>query len=77
MSELMSDSLDLMVMGMGTVFVFLALLVLATMAMSQLILRMPGTNEHESSQAAAKRANNNDLSEIAAVAAAVSLVHKR
>ncbi|MFT4674806.1 MAG: oxaloacetate decarboxylase gamma subunit [Reinekea sp.] len=76
MSELMRDSLDLMVMGMGTVFVFLALLVLATTAMSQIIMRMPGTNELESAQTAAKRTNNNDLTEVAAVAAAVSMVHK-
>ncbi|MDB9894582.1 OadG family protein [Reinekea forsetii] len=76
MSELMRDSLDLMVMGMGTVFVFLALLVLATIAMSQIIMRMPGTNELESAQTAAKRTNNNDLTEVAAVAAAVSMVHK-
>jgi sodium pump decarboxylase gamma subunit len=65
-----------MVMGMGTVFVFLALLVLATTAMSQIIMRMPGTNELESAQTAAKRTNNNDLTEVAAVAAAVSMVHK-
>jgi sodium pump decarboxylase gamma subunit len=66
-----------MVMGMGTVFVFLALLVLATMLMSQILLRMPEANELDSSQIAAKRANNNDLTEVAAVAAAVSLMHKR
>ncbi|WP_320825312.1 OadG family protein [Reinekea sp.] len=77
MSELMWDGLDLMVMGMGTVFVFLALLVLATMLMSQILLRMPEANELDSSQIAAKRANNNDLTEVAAVAAAVSLMHKR
>ena len=76
MSELMRDSLDLKVMGMGTVFVFLALLVLATTAMSQIIRRMPGTNELENAQTAAKRTNNNDLTEVAAVAAAVSKVHK-
>lgn len=37
MSQLMSDGVDLMLFGMGFVFVFLALLVLSTTIMSALI----------------------------------------
>ena len=37
--SLLSQGLDLMVFGMGTVFVFLALLILVTTAMSKLVVR--------------------------------------
>ncbi|WP_150914012.1 OadG family protein [Marinobacter halotolerans] len=40
MSELMSQAVDLMVAGMGFVFVFLIILVFATLLMSKLILRL-------------------------------------
>lgn len=39
MSALLASGLQLMLVGMGTVFVFLTLLVFATAAMSRLILR--------------------------------------
>ncbi|WP_404363408.1 OadG family protein [Marinobacter sp.] len=39
MNELMSQAIDLMVAGMGFVFVFLIVLVLATLLMSKLITR--------------------------------------
>lgn len=37
-NQLLADGITLMLMGMGVVFVFLALLVLATFAMSRMIL---------------------------------------
>ena len=40
MSPLVSQGIDLVIYGMGTVFVFLTLLVFATMAMSRLVLWM-------------------------------------
>lgn len=49
MSELIAAGLDLVIYGMGTVFVFLTVLVLVTMAMSalvQLSIRL-GTNGDE------------------------------
>ena len=39
MSELMSQAIDLMVAGMGFVFVFLIILVFATLLMSKLVHR--------------------------------------
>ncbi|HEY9121228.1 MAG TPA: OadG family transporter subunit [Marinobacter sp.] len=39
MNELMSQAIDLMVAGMGFVFVFLIILVFATLLMSKLVLR--------------------------------------
>ncbi len=39
MNELMSQAIDLMVAGMGFVFVFLIVLVFATLLMSKLVLR--------------------------------------
>jgi oxaloacetate decarboxylase gamma subunit len=38
MSPLVNQGLELAIIGMGTVFVFLTMLVLATMAMSRLVL---------------------------------------
>lgn len=40
MSPLVAQGLDLVIYGMGTVFVFLTLLVFATMAMSKLVLML-------------------------------------
>lgn len=78
MSDLIQGGFTLMVMGMGSVFVFLAILVVGTTVMSQIIMRMPSTQAIETSSASAKRSSNNneDLAEIAAVAAAVKLIHK-
>ncbi len=78
MSELIMSGLNLMVMGMGTVFIFLAVLVLGTTVMSQIIIRLPSTSEGETNATASRNTSNNeDLTEVAAVAAAVRLVHHR
>ncbi|WP_108126809.1 OadG family protein [Saccharospirillum mangrovi] len=75
MSDLMMSGFELMLLGMGTVFVFLTVLVIGTSAMSRLIMLVPGTPEPEPKRS--NRANRDDLSEVAAVAAAVKAVHGR
>ncbi|MDB2449060.1 OadG family protein [bacterium] len=75
MSNLMMNGFELMLLGMGTVFVFLTLLVIGTLAMSRLVMLAPGTPEPDSKRAG--RGNRDDLSEVAAVAAAVKAVHGR
>ena len=77
MSELILEGVDLMVMGMGTVFVFLSILVLGTSLMSQIIMRLPASKEAENTSSKTRRKPAEDLSEIAAVAAAAKLVHDR
>ncbi|PTY37151.1 hypothetical protein BGP77_07735 [Saccharospirillum sp. MSK14-1] len=75
MSNLMMNGLELMLLGMGTVFVFLTVLVIGTFVMSRLIMLAPGNPEPESKRAG--RSGRDDLSEVAAVAAAVKAVHGR
>jgi oxaloacetate decarboxylase gamma subunit len=76
MSELLSEGLMLMLMGMGTVFVFLTVLVIGTTIMSRVITRFFGLPEPEPKRK--KRTSSaEDLSELAAVAAAVKAVHGR
>ncbi|WP_196157255.1 OadG family protein [Reinekea sp. G2M2-21] len=77
MSELILEGVDLMFMGMGTVFVFLALLVIGTSIMSQIIMRLPAPNEIESHSSKTRRTSGEDLTEVAAVAAAVKLFHEK
>ena len=77
MSELMWDGVNLMVMGMGTVFVFLAFLVLGTTLMSSIVARLPAPDEIEYKPARSVGVSDNELTEIAAVAAAVRMVHSR
>lgn len=69
MSELWSDSIELMLLGMGSVFTFLALLVIGVTIMSALINRFSPPQ----SMSAAKNKSSNSTSaetEVAAVAAA-------
>ena len=49
MSELVSEALDLVLYGMGSVFVFLTLLVGATMLMSRLLYVAPVIDEPSTS----------------------------
>lgn len=73
MSEpLLEQGLELMVLGMGTVFVFLTLLVLATGAMSRIVARLPGAAPVEAGARAA-RAGGDRREELAAAVAAVEL----
>lgn len=74
MSELLTEGFALLIMGMGTVFVFLTVLVIGTTLMSRIINRFFGLPEPEPKR---KRRPGpaEDLSELAAVAAAVKAVH--
>ncbi|MBU2863754.1 OadG family protein [Reinekea forsetii] len=74
MSDIMWDGVSLMVMGMGSVFVFLALLVLGITIMSQILMRLP---EVEVVARPQSRTSDEEMAEVAAVAAAVKLVHQR
>jgi oxaloacetate decarboxylase gamma subunit len=76
MSELIREGATLMIMGMGTVFVFLTVLVFGTTIMSQIIMRLPASNEIEHSSQRTRRPEQDNLAEVAAVAAAVKMVHK-
>lgn len=74
MSDLMLDGLELMLLGMGTVFVFLTLLVIGTTIMSRIVMRMPDAPDPEPKRRA-RSSDKDDLAEVAAVAAAVKAVH--
>lgn len=70
MSALISAGLDLVIYGMGTVFVFLALLVLVTMVMSALVQLLGNGDE------AAGVSGAEDPALLAAVSAAVKFFRK-
>ena len=65
MSPLVSEGLNLALYGMGTVFVFLPLLVLATMAMSWLVA------QQETAVVMALPADSADARTMAAITAAI------
>jgi oxaloacetate decarboxylase (Na+ extruding) subunit gamma len=69
--DIWSSSFQLMYLGMGTVFVFLVLLVLATTAMSALLNRFANENIPLSNSS-----NDVDI-EVAAVAAVAYMRHKK
>ncbi|TNF86673.1 MAG: hypothetical protein EP301_08195 [Gammaproteobacteria bacterium] len=64
-SELLAQGLELMLAGMGTVFVFLTLLVFATTAMSALVRRFQPVEVSE--------AGGPTEEEVAAISAAIAL----
>ncbi|MHA7881551.1 MAG: OadG family protein [Saccharospirillum sp.] len=76
MSDFMQEGLMLMVMGMGTVFVFLTVLVIGTVLMSKLISLTTSQAELDS-QVRKPASGREDLTELAAVAAAVKAMHER
>jgi len=69
MSDLMSDAVNLMLVGMGFVFVFLTILVLATSVMSKLVLKYAPAPEPV---AAKKPSPKTDASEDAQLLAVLS-----
>lgn len=75
MNELFVQGLELMLVGMGTVFVFLTLLVLATAAMSRLVQRFEG--RHPADAPAVASAPADESEEVAAIAAALTLHRRR
>ena len=70
-ADLMTQGLELMLVGMGTVFVFLTALVFATTLMSRLVLRFQ--------PAAVQPATMDEISEeeVAAITAAISQHRQR
>ena len=74
MSELLTAGIDLMILGMFTVFVFLSFLVLGTKVMS-LSLAAFNKPEVDLNASHAINVNSNDQ-EIAAIAAAAAAVFK-
>lgn len=74
MSDLMQDGLALMVLGMGTVFVFLIILTLATGTMSAILRR---TAQPVPQSAGNGRVQSSQMEKIAAVAAAAKAAHER
>lgn len=77
MSELLLEGVEIMLIGMGTVFVFLGLLVIATSTMSRLITQMQGEPEPVAQRAAPAATNNaNGVEDPALLAAISAAVHQ-
>lgn len=78
-SDLMMEGFNLMLLGMGFVFVFLAVLVIATTLMSRIILRYskpePVAVASGARKPAASGSSNPDL--IAAISAAIHMHRQR
>lgn len=68
--SLMQQGVDLLIFGMGTVFIFLAVLVIATAAMSKLVQRFDRPAP-VASQPGAEKAAVGDAELIAVISAAV------
>ncbi|BCE02401.1 OadG family protein [Marinicellulosiphila megalodicopiae] len=75
-TDLLNGGLELLVNGMGTVFVFLVVLIFSTKAMSAIVAKFPD-NEAAAPKKPAVNVQNSDLQEIAAVAAAVQAYKSR
>ena len=69
-ADLFAQGLELMLVGMGTVFVFLTLLVVATAAMSRLVQRFERRHPVAS-------ASGDESEEVAAIAAAITMHRRR
>ena len=76
MSDFLQEGLNLMLMGMGTVFVFLTVLVIGTTLMSKLVGLTTNQSDIDN-KARSQSAAREDLTELAAVAAAVKVIHER
>jgi oxaloacetate decarboxylase gamma subunit len=73
MSELMTDAISLMVVGMGFVFVFLVILVFLTSLMSKIITKYLPTPEPVVAKSKTKKVNaSQDAQLLAVLSAAVA-----
>ncbi|TGG95156.1 sodium pump decarboxylase subunit gamma [Natronospirillum operosum] len=75
MSELLQEGLQLMALGMGTVFAFLVILIFGTIAMSSLVGRF--SKPEVAAQSGGRRKSGAQMDQIAAVAAAARAAHSR
>jgi oxaloacetate decarboxylase gamma subunit len=75
--DLLRQGLELMLAGMGAVFVFLTLLVFATSLMSRLVLRLQATPVTGGGARPPARHDEREREEIAAIAAAIELHRRR
>lgn len=72
MSDLMSNAVDLMIVGMGFVFVFLVILVFVTTFMSKMVLKYAPAPEPKAPVTPAKPAASDDAQLLAVLSAAVA-----
>lgn len=76
MDNLISQGFELALFGMGTVFVFLCVLIFATKAMSTLVLRYEPTVSVSSADTAAQDASAPDPSRLVAIISAAIAQHR-
>ncbi len=72
LSEMLMSGLELMVLGMGMVFVFLAVLIVVMRGMSALAARLGGESDSLEAEPQAVTAGSADPRLIAAISAAVT-----
>ncbi len=72
MTDLMSEAINLMLVGMGFVFVFLTILVFATSFMSKMILKYSPAPEPQAPVASPVTPASNDAQLLAVLSAAVA-----
>ncbi|TXR54047.1 OadG family protein [Reinekea thalattae] len=77
MPELISGGITLMVMGMSTVFLFLALLVVMTRLLSWLLSKLPEAKAAADNSQNSASSEQQNMLEVAVVAAAVTKAHGR
>ena len=75
-SELLQGGLELLVNGLGTVFVFLVTLIFGTKAMSAIVSKFPD-KEESTPKKAVIHSQTDDLQQIAVAAAAVQAYKSR
>lgn len=76
MDNLVSQGFELALFGMGTVFVFLALLILATKTMSTLVLRYEPAVSASPANTVTQAASSPDRSHLVAVISAAIAQHR-
>lgn len=72
MSDLMSNAINLMIVGMGFVFVFLTILVFVTSFMSKMVLKYAPAPEPKAPATPQNNAASNDAQLLAVLSAAVA-----
>jgi len=77
MDNLIDQGLELAMLGMGTVFVFLTLLILATRTMSAIVLRFQADPTDAADSSAAPPGSLTDTGRTIAVISAAILQHRR